>query len=515
MHHNSGGRAGASGTSPDPAPAYPPSPAPPRSRAAPVNPPWPPDYSMSNSIQSLFLRLDPAHVARLAERIQAAVEQQGLVYEEADGSSRPIPVLMRPRLMDERQLAYFRRIGNQMNRAFARLGRLLLAQPRLRALFDFSEAEWEWVDRYLPGCVSSDPDLNPEQDALLVRWDANTTFSGRRWRGGFHFFEANGVGAGGLHYGPAVEEIIETIIIPELAQLDRRLILKRSDDSRRLLELTLLRHARSLGVPQPRVGMVLETRIAGGPVEFEQLSRYLRAHGVANEICDARDLVVSNGVVRAPGGPIDLVYRDTQLSELIDYQAAGEPLTALRQLFAGNRVVSNMIGELDQKSCLEIFTDPDLVGLFDPAEQQVFRRHVLWTRLLGPRRTTGPDGSSIDLLPHVAAERQRYVIKPNREFGGRGVMIGSRTETATWQGLIELAAREPGKLVVQDRAVVSRKRFPVLTDRGELTEVSLHVVCSFFLTRDGIGLIGRAGAAPVVNVAQKGGMTALLVCGNR
>ena len=477
-------------------------------------PSWPPDYSLANSIHRLFLQLGPAEIARLAQRIDQAVVEQGLFYQEPDGSIRPIALLMRPRLMSRRQLDYIRRVGTQMNRAFARLGRLLIDQPRLRPLFDFSPVEWEWVDQYLPACLSHESDLGPEQNALIVRWDANTSFSGRRWRASFRFFEANGVGAGGLHYGPTVEEIIERIIVPTLAKLDSNLLLARSDDPRRLLLLQLRRHAQALGIARPRIGMVIEGRLAGGPVEFEWITRYLRQNGLDAEICDARDLELSRGQVSAPGGLVDLVYRDTQLSEVVEYESVGTRLAALRQLFAGNRVISSMIGELDQKSCLEIFTDPELVGLFSAAEQQAFRRHVLWTRVLRPCRTSAPDGSSIDLLPHVAAERAEYVIKPNRAFGGRGVTIGSRTTPAAWEELLEAAARAPGKLVVQRRAVVSRKRFPVL-EGGQLQEVSLHVVCSFFLTADGIGLIGRAGAAPIVNVAQKGGMTALLVCANR
>lgn len=37
---------------------------------------------------------------------------------------------------------------------------------------------------------------------------------------------------------------------------------------------------------------------------------------------------------------------------------------------------------------------------------------------------TQHDGQDVDLLPFVQANRERLVLKPNDEYGGKGVVLG-------------------------------------------------------------------------------------------
>ena len=63
----------------------------------------------------------------------------------------------------------------------------------------------------------------------------------------------------------------------------------------------------------------------------------------------------------------------------------------MRLLFKQNRVVSSLVGDFDHKSCWEILTDAAIAEKFFSAEEcRLFRRHVLWTRVVGERRTTLP-----------------------------------------------------------------------------------------------------------------------------
>jgi len=65
----------------------------------------------------------------------------------------------------------------------------------------------------------------------------------------------------------------------------------------------------------------------------------------------------------------------------------------MKALLKQNRVVSSIAAELDQKSCFEVLTDPAIAGRFlTDEEQNVMRRHVLWTRIVSDRRTTSPTG---------------------------------------------------------------------------------------------------------------------------
>ena len=129
----------------------------------------------------------------------------------------------------------------------------------------------------------------------------------------------------------------------------------------------------------------------------------------------------AGGEVVYAGATVDLAYRDYPVADLLTLAAEGVDVEPMRLLFRQNRVISSIAAELDQKSCWEILTDPDLSRkYFSPDERLVFRRHVLWTRLLSDRRTALPDGPTGDLLPFARRERESLVLKPNRSFRRRG-----------------------------------------------------------------------------------------------
>src|SRR5205085_6377257 len=76
-------------------------------------------------------------------------------------------------------------------------------------------------------------------------------------------------------------------------------------------------------------------------------------------------------------------------------------------------------------------------------------------------------GAAIDLLPHLRAEREQLVIKPNDEYGGTGVVLGWEASESTWDAAIAraVAERERG-WVAQERIAVRREIFPICDASG-------------------------------------------------
>src|SRR5262249_14935219 len=154
---------------------------------------------------------------------------------------------------------------------------------------------------------------------------------------------------------------------------------------------------------------------------------------------------LEKGEVYYDGVPIDLAYRNYAVYDLIALERQGVNVEPMRTLFRQNRIISSIMAELDQKSCFEVLSDPQFTQkYFNGDERQVFRRHILWTRLLADRRTLLPDGQTGDLLPYVRAEQESLVLKPNRSYGGEGVLIGHVLSEADWNAAVEkaLADRE-------------------------------------------------------------------------
>src|SRR5206468_4080227 len=118
--------------------------------------------------------------------------------------------------------------------------------------------------------------------------------------------------------------------------------------------------------------------------------------------------------------PASVIYRDYELSELLEEKDA-KLIATYRRAFSEGRVVSALHGDLDHKSLLEVLTDGELAEHVTQRERAALRGTVLWTRLVYPRRTTDERGRRCDLIDLLRKNRERFVLKPNRAYGGTGV----------------------------------------------------------------------------------------------
>ncbi len=114
-------------------------------------------------------------------------------------------------------------------------------------------------------------------------------------------------------------------------------------------------------------------------------------------------------------------------------------------------------------------------------------------------------------LEHARAERESLVLKPNRSYGGDGVMVGHAVEQGAWEGALGRALAEPNGWVLQQAAPIPVKNFHVLDAAGEVQVEPFYVVLGFASNRYGVAMLARASQSRVVNVAQHGGVCAVMV----
>jgi carboxypeptidase Taq len=193
----------------------------------------------------------------------------------------------------------------------------------------------------------------------------------------------------------------------------------------------------------------------------------------------------------------------------------GERLDAMRLLFRQNRMISSIVGDFDHKSGFEVLTDPVLAGEYFGADDlRLFRRHVLWTRLVGERKTTLPGGREADLMAYARRNREILVLKPNRSYGGIGVVLGAATGQAEWEHLLDEAAALCGdperSSVVQLATRLPVHEFPVVSSDGRVFGEPFYAVMGFAATDNGLGTMCQVSQKQVVNVAQRGGLAAVL-----
>jgi hypothetical protein len=260
-----------------------------------------------------------------------------------------------------------------------------------------------------------------------------------------------------------------------------------------------------MGHPLRAVALIENRDFTTGTDEFGELARTLRGHGLWTKVIDPRELAVRRGRVSAGRIPVDLIYRDCELSEFVDMEKAGSRLTALRQAIREGRLISGLPWEFDQKSAWEIFTDARYASAFTPSQRRFFRAHVLWTRLVREARVTDSAGRLVDLPAYIRRNRQQLVLKPNTMFGGEGVLIGHTATQQAWERHLRRALHGPDPYVVQAVAEIAHDRLPRLV-KGRVTFETLCTVSGFFFNSHGIGLVGRFSSRPVVNVSQGGGL---------
>jgi uncharacterized circularly permuted ATP-grasp superfamily protein len=112
----------------------------------------------------------------------------------------------------------------------------------------------------------------------------------------------------------------------------------------------------------------------------------------------------------------------------------------------------------------------------------------------------------VDLVPYIVAERERMVLKPNDDYGGKGVLLGWECEPAAWESAVRTALAEP--YIVQERMVLPVEPFPGLAGSGiELGERIVDTAPFVFNGAQVDGCLTRISTASLVNVTAGGGST--------
>jgi carboxypeptidase Taq len=448
-------------------------------------------------------------LVHMSRRLAEDARINEVVYAR-DGVLETVRIMLRPLLVMPEQLTYLHRVCSQIMSALARFPDLYVRDADVRRVLPLAEDEHAWFTEAWPAVAQT---ANP----LYGRLDAVCDFTSARWQDSLRFMEPNLSGVGGIHLGPLAETLVMRDVVPTLRSYDPALAIELPRDQRELFLQVLLDHARSIGSRGNQFCLVEPKYVAEGPEEQSHLVEYFRARrGIELTHADPRELRLVGQDVFYDDVRIDVAYRDYEIRDLIALEREhGQRLEGIRALFAQNRVVSSIGGDLDHKSCWELLTSETLAArYFSIAERQLFRRHVLWTRIVSDRHTETPDGIA-DLPEYARAHREDLVLKPNRGYGGAGVHLGASVSQSEWESLIGQALAQQDdphrQWVVQAAGSLPVHLFTVLDDDGRTHEEPFYAVMGFAPTDHGLGIIARVSQKQVVNVAQRGGLAAVLV----
>ena len=401
---------------------------------------------------------------------------------------------LRPFFLTAAEEARTRRAAETMAAIGERVAREAMTAPALFEQLGVTEAE-ERLVRMDPGYGTAS--TASRVDAFLLPT-------------GLHFAEYNGESPAGPGYTQRLAELFEALPVMARFRASHRVRFQATVEP--LLAALLDSYREWGGRAQPPTMAIVDWRNVPTWSEFEILRDAFTAAGVPTIICDPRELEFDGTSLRAGGRPIDLVYRRVLINDILARPDQCAPL--VRAYEARAVCVANTFRcKLPHKKALfAVLTDPRNAHLFSPLEHAVIAAHVPWTRVVADV-STEKDGLEAGLLEMSRRGRENLVLKPNDEYGGKGVTLGWETSAADWDAALEVALQDPpGTWIVQERIPVRREVFPQFEEDGAPEYRDVLVDLAPYLFRGKMhGFLTRLSGTGLANVTSGGGQVPAFV----
>ncbi|HET7295132.1 MAG TPA: hypothetical protein VFM88_22130 [Vicinamibacteria bacterium] len=410
--------------------------------------------------------------SRFLERMRAA----NLTFGGRVLCPFPRPNLVSPAAYEQIR-GVCRRIFRAIEKVEARLG------PELWTRVDLTEEERELV-AIDPGYRRSSPSARLDSFLTTAR---------------YQFVELNAETPAGIGYAEVLTELF--LELPIVRRFQERYSLRRFLARDRLLDTLLACYREGGGrASRPTIAIVdyddVPTR-----TEHYLFRDFFESKGCPALVCDPRHLVFEKGRLRHEGREIDIVYKRLLVNELLEKKSELGPFLEAARGQAVTVVNPFRCKPIHKKAIFAVLTDDELQPLFSEDERAAIRAHVPWTRRVAEARTTR-DGQALELPAYIRENRERLVMKPNDEYGGKGVFIGWEMSAAAWESALAEALKS--SYVVQEKVELLRQSFPQL-DAGLSFRDLVVDLDPFVFGGEVEGFLTRLSGTSLANVTSGGG----------
>lgn len=369
------------------------------------------------------------------ERMREMLLERGLYF-----GKRPLCIVLRPHFYFEESWAYFRNKLEILLTAFMRLHEVCMEDAAARALLylDPYEEELFHLDKGGPPPWSSSRldtfYLADEPSVKVVEYNAETP--------------------AGIGYGDKLGEVFDEL--EPMKRMQEQFAMTCNPAMGNLYESLMNAYQKWGGRNTPQIA-ILDWRDVPTLNEHEISRVYFESRGTKAILADPRELDYRDGHLWKDDFRIDMIYKRVLYSELIEYLGLDNAVVRAirdRTVFITNSPSAKMMAK---KASLAFLSDERQAHLFTPVQQQVITETIPWTRVVEDRKTLYQD-NEIDLLDFIADNKEKLVIKPNDEYGGKGVIIGWECSHDGWESAIRQGRTTPH--VVQERVPIVQQDFP-------------------------------------------------------
>jgi hypothetical protein len=433
-------------------------------------------------------------IARYHEGLSDAVAQEsmglltrrlhedGLIFGE-----RPLASVLRPRFLSTAQYHMIATTSQRVAAAMEKVRAVAMHDATVRAQFRLEP--WE------EALVQADPGLPVASP--LSRFDAFLTPDGA----GLKYTEYNAETPAGAGYNDALSSVY--LDLPAMGAFRRHALVTPLPSAPGTVHTLLETYHAWRGVRELPSVAILDWTDVPTASEFRLFARHFERLGVPVIIGDPRSADYRDGVLRIDGTPVTLIYKRVLIDELIARCGIDSPVVRAVQEGAVCMVNPFRCKLLHKKASLAVVSDERYAPLFDDAEREAVAASVPWTRVVEERHTEYR-AERVDLVPFLQAHREQLVLKPNDDYGGKGIVLGWMVSADAWDAAIRVALDTP--YVAQERIVLPEEPFPTWVDGrlhigARMVDTAPYLSHGLFMD----GCLTRIATDPLLNVTAGGG----------
>ncbi|HXL35931.1 MAG TPA: hypothetical protein VN954_01885 [Ktedonobacteraceae bacterium] len=422
----------------------------------------------------------------LASASQARLDNQQQIRGITFGG-RPLCSVLRPRFMTPEQYRFLQTRVHLLLHAFDKIYCRALEDEAFRKQFGLLDWEEELV-RHDSGFRAPSP--TSRVDTFFVQG-----------RGGLRLTEYNAE----TPASPAYNDVLADVFygLPVMREFLHHYEVRYSPARHSVLNALIDAYQQWIGRRElPRIA-ILDWKEVPSYSEFVMFAEYFKSQGLECVIADPREVEYRNGRLMAGDFHITLIYKRVLISELVAHGGLHQPV--IQAVRDGNVCMVNPFRckILHKKASLAVLSDERNSELFNDSELEAIEAHIPWTCVV-EERNASYHGQKIDLLPFILEHREKLVLKPNDEYGGKGIVLGWETDLSGWAQALQNALTDP--YIVQERVTIPSEPFPSMVD-GHVTLIERKLDTNPFVFYGSYmdGCLSRLSTEALLNVTAGSG----------
>lgn len=440
---------------------------------------------LNQAIDTYHSLLTPEVASASWDQLQDQAKRRGLFF-----GTRDVITVLRPRLLTFDQYHFLQGAIASVMPAFTKAYRAAQADAAIRAQFRLND--WEET-------MVQEP-FGFQEPSPSSRMD---TFYLPDW-GIVQLTEFNAEIPAGQGYTDVLSEVFYGLRV--MGEFQREYNVYPLPTRSQMLHTLLDSYRQWGGTERPRIA-ILDWQEVPTYSEFVLFREYFESQGCETRIVDPRECEFQNGKLVAGDFHINLIYKRVLISELVERGDLGLEHPVIRAVRANAVCMVNPFAckILHKKASLAVLTDERNEHLFNTDDLLAIANYIPWTRVLQERKTTY-NGETIDLMPFLAQNKDEFVLKPNDEYGGKGVVLGWTVSQSEWEQLLQERLQEPS--IAQKKVTLPAEPYPSFVDGN--VEIYDRMLDTDPYIWDGSYMSGslcRLSTAALLNVTAGGGST--------